>query len=333
MSEPSSGGPAWVFPDQGSQFPGMGRELDRSEPTLGLLARAGEVTGLPVAELMRSADAATPTDPEVGQVLVFVWSCAMAARLGVRGCRPALVAGHSLGEYSALVACGSLDIDTALRLVSSRGKAMARATRRHPGAMAAVVGLPPDVVLKLCGEQDGETVVVAHFNSPRHIVVSGEASAVRAVATAARDSGALWVRLFSGGSAHHSPLMAEAEAELARELATVRLRPPGVPLVSSVTGQVVSDVTRYRELLLRQVTSPVRWDATVRTLIALGAGTFVEIGPGRMLASLGREIARTARHLGTHEALRLAEPSVAVGEMSEAALGYLVFRAFGRELT
>ncbi|MGW7006234.1 ACP S-malonyltransferase [Streptomyces sp. NPDC054933] len=303
---------AFVFPGQGSQFPGMGRDLEHFGPGAGeFAARAEEITGVPVMELMTTADADTLADPEIAQVLVFVWSCAALARLLEHGWRPSVVAGHSLGEYSALVACGSLDVDTALSLVSCRGKAMVQAARQSPGAMAAVVGLPLHTVEALCEQARDNTdfAVVANVNSPRQTVVSGTTQAVRAVTDAARQAGALRAKQLPVGGAYHSPLMAGATKRLADKLSHIRLRPPGTPLVSSATGQLVTDIAEYRAELLLQVVRPVRWEQAMRTLIGLGARAFVEVGPGRVLGGLGREMARVADHLTSGQALRAAPPA------------------------
>ncbi|MFE0257697.1 ACP S-malonyltransferase [Streptomyces sp. NPDC059010] len=307
---------AFVFPGQGSQFPGMGHELHRLGPHARTLARrAEEITGLPVTELMTRADAATLADPEIAQVLVLVWSLAALKRLREAGLRPCAVAGHSLGEYTALVACGSLDQDTALSLVSCRGKAMAQAARARRGGMAAVVGLPAPTVQALCRRAcaDGEVAVVANWNSPRQLVVAGTVNAIEQVVDAAIGAGALRARRLTVGGAYHSPLMNEANDSLRGPLSAAPLGAPRIPFVSSTTGSHVTDIAAYRTDLLSQVISPVRWSDTVPALAALGADTYVEAGPGRVLGGLGREMARTARHLTTWEALRQCPPPARPG--------------------
>ncbi|MFD9795237.1 ACP S-malonyltransferase [Streptomyces sp. NPDC059070] len=298
---------AFVFPGQGSQFPGMGRDLRPFGPEgEEVVARAEEVTELPVARLMATADARQLADPEVAQVLVFTWSAAALAHLRARGRHPAYVAGHSLGEFTALYAAGSLGLDTALGLVSCRGRAMRAAARRSQGSMAAVVGLPVDLVRGLCrlASDDTGLVMVANANSARQTVVSGTTGAVRHVIEQAREAGALRARELPVGGAYHSPLMAWALPALAAKLATVPLDTPGVPLVSSTTGLPVDDIDEYRDELLWQMLRPVQWQRTVATLRTLGVGLFIEAGPGRVLTGLGRETARGARHLGVHDALR-----------------------------
>jgi [acyl-carrier-protein] S-malonyltransferase len=300
--------PVFVFPGQGSQHPGMGRDLAGCNlGAQGLLSAAERATGLPVHELMTRANAATIADPEIAQLLVFVWSTVLHRQLDEEGVRPAAVAGHSLGEYSALVASGSLDWEAALTIVAARGRAMAEAARRQPGTMAAVVGVGADTVSTLCWQVcRGEAfAVVANHNSPRQTVVSGTVDAVAEVVEAARSAGALRAKQLPVGGAYHSPLMTAAEDDLAPLLMAAPLRPPEIPLVSSLTGQPVTDVDVYRGQLLRQVTKPVRWQAAVGSLVEHGAQTFVEVGPGRVLTGLDREMARDGRHLGAHEARRV----------------------------
>jgi [acyl-carrier-protein] S-malonyltransferase len=300
-------GPAFVFPGQGSQYPGMIRDLSACGPVArDLVCTAEQVTGLDLAALMTNADAGTIADPQVAQLLVFVASSVLLAELRGRGCEPAAVAGHSLGEYTALVACGSLDWHTALALVTFRGAVMAEAARRRPGTMGAVVGLDLPRVERLCRaatERDG-TAVVANVNSARQIVVSGTTEAVLDVLDAAAGAGALRAKRIPVGGAYHSPLMEAAQRRLAPLLRKAPLEPPRTPFVSSVTGEPVTDIEEYRAQLVAQVIRPVRWHAVTQRLGALGALEFVEVGPGRVLAGLGRETLRGARHLGAVDAIR-----------------------------
>ncbi|MEV0284868.1 MULTISPECIES: ACP S-malonyltransferase [unclassified Kribbella] len=315
----SARGTAFVFPGQGSQRPAMGRELSRcGEQARALIDRSEELSGVPVGELMTHADAATLADPEAAQLTIFVWSSVLTAELATAGFRPVAVAGHSLGEYSALVAAGCLSWESALVLVARRGRAMADAARRQPGAMAAIVGLSTDQITELCQQRaDGAGVVVlANINAARQVVISGTSAQVEEVADAARSAGALRVKRLPVGGAYHSPLMAEAERELAPLIAAADLRPPQVPFVSSVTGTVVDDIERYRQLLATQITHPVRWSDTVETLGRTGAGIFVEVGPGRVLTGLGRNMLRAAEHLAGIEALGTPVRAVAAGQGS-----------------
>lgn len=305
--------PAFVFPGQGSQRPGMGRELAGCAPAAReLIDRAEQLTGIAVGELMTRADEKTLADPEAAQLTIFVWSSVLAAELAAAGCRPVAVAGHSLGEYAALVAAGCLSWEDALAIVARRGRAMAAAARRQPGAMAAIAGLLEEQVTELCRRFSAGPgiVVMANLNAPRQVVVSGTSEEVCLVADAAQALGALRVKRLPVGGAYHSPLMADAERELAPLLAAADLQAPRMPFVSSMTGGVVQDIEKYRHQLLGgQITQPVRWADTVAALARTVPRTFIEVGPGRVLTGLGRNMVRAARHLAGCEALG----SLAVG--------------------
>lgn len=305
--------PAFVFPGQGSQYPGMGRDLAPCGAVAReLVGRAEQASGLPVQELMTRADARTIADPQIAQLLVFVWSSVMYRHLSGLGHRPSAVAGHSLGEYTALVACDSLDWETAVALVAARGRAMTEAAERMPGTMAALVGLPLSDVEHLCRQacDGGGVAVLANINSARQVVVSGSTEAIQDILEQARASGALRAKALPVGGAYHSPLMDAAESALAPRLLAAPLGVPRRPFVSSVTGHWVVDIAAYRSELLHQVTSPVRWHDTFHTLAAAGIGTFFEVGPGRVLTGLGREMARGARHLTAQEASHAAVPAM-----------------------
>ena len=300
-------GPAFVFPGQGSQYPGMARELGACGPAARrLVGTAEEVTGVDLTALMGKADAATLADPRIAQLVVFVSSTVMLTELRERGVEPGVVAGHSLGEYTALVASGCLDWHTGLALVAIRGRAMADAAQRQPGTMGVVVGLELADVERLCRDAVGRhgTVVVANVNSARQVVVSGTAEAVQAVLDGATGMGALRAKRIPVGGAYHSPLMDEARQQLAAVLRRTTLEPPRVPFVSSITADLVTDVEEYQRQLAAQITRPVLWHAVVRRLTDLGVSEFVEVGPGKVLKGLGRETAREARHLGASDAMR-----------------------------
>lgn len=314
---------AFIFPGQGSQYPGMVRELTMCRGTARAhLTEAEHATGMDLTGLMTTGDQATIADPHVAQLLVFVTSSIMLAQLDEDGVEPAMVAGHSLGEYTALMAAGCLDREVALQLVAERGRAMAEQARQHPGTMGAVVGLPAATVEQLCADAARHgTVVIANRNSARQLVVSGTTAAVEAVLAAAQAAGAIRARRLPVGGAYHSPLMEPAEHRLAAALVQAPLRPPRTPFISSVTGQRVTDIEAYRAQLQRQVTSPVCWYETVRTLTGLGATQFVEVGPGRVLSGLGREIARSARHLDARGALLGRPEAPAAAAVTGAAAG------------
>ncbi|HEX6077284.1 MAG TPA: ACP S-malonyltransferase [Micromonosporaceae bacterium] len=316
-------GPAFLFPGQGSQYPGMARDLTVCGPNArALVAEAERVTGHNLTALMTNADAATIANPELAQLLVFVSSSVLFTELRDRGVRPTVVAGHSLGEYTALVACGSLEWRTALSLVAFRGRAMADAAAHRPGTMGAVVGLPVAKVEHLCrtvaGNGDG-VAVVANVNSGRQVVVSGTTDEVETVLERARSTGALRARRIPVGGAYHSPLMTPARESLAGMLREATLRPPETPFVSSVTGDLVTDIEAYRKPLLEQVTRPVRWHSVVQRFATAGIAQYVEAGPGRVLSGLVRETARGTHQQTALEALRGRQTTAAVAGQLESA--------------
>ena len=302
-------GSVFLFPGQGSQHPGMGRELQVCRPSVrALVTQAAERVDAPISEWLERADAATLADPEVAQLTIFVMSLVFGEELKQAGRCPVAVAGHSLGEYSALVAAGCLDWPVALDLVAVRGRSMASAARARPGAMGAIVGLPIEVVVDLCADQTepGSPVLVANINSARQAVISGAPDSVAAVLDQARSRGALRARGLPVGGAYHTGLMASAEKELAPLIAAAPLRTPRVPLISSIDGRPVTDVERYRRLLLTQITQPVRWFDALLTLQRLGAADFIEVGPGRVLSGLVRESDRSATQHNVVSALTQA---------------------------
>lgn len=312
----------FVFPGQGSQYPGMAKELNScGEPARAVVSSAEECTGIPITELMAKADARTLAETDTAQLLVFVVSCALLREAQAHGRSPDAVAGHSLGEFTALVGAGMLDFPSALRLVAARGQAMAEAARKAPGAMAAVAGLSRETLHDLCAEASAssdEVAVVANYNSRRQAAVSGDASAIALVVDRARQAGALRARSLPVGGAYHSTLMATAEEQLRPVLESAPLAPPRVTMVSSITGAEVEDPEAYRARWVTQITSPVRWDLTVDWLAAAGAQTFVEVGPGRVLTGLGRDNARSARHLSVHRAMRRSDSALSASGLSTA---------------
>jgi len=309
------GGHAFVFPGQGSQQWRMGADLIGPASTYGrLLERAGQLSGTDLVVALgltargrdgstnaaSAADADTNSDASGAQpqfttvetqLSVLALSVSLVVELSQRGLEAAVVAGHSLGEFSALVAGGWLDADDALEFVAARAAAMAECCTPGTSAMAAVVGMPQELLEELVAPSEG-TVVVANRNSTRQSVISGTTEAVRQVSKAAKESGASAVLELPVAGAFHSPLMAQAQDRLIGLVGALSLRPGRVPLVSSVTGELVTDLGQYRDALTHQVCAPVEWLAVMKQIRALGVSTVVEVGPGRVLRSLFRQLDR-----------------------------------------
>jgi [acyl-carrier-protein] S-malonyltransferase len=282
----------FVFPGQGSQQVGMGSDLRGEWPRLGeLLARAERLTGRDVSGPMFAGPQETLNDTVAAQLAIFSLSVSVAELLVASDIVPTVVAGHSLGEYAALVSAGWLHVDDALAAVAERAAAMAACCAAHDGAMAAIVGLAPEKLDELC-VHDKAIVVVANHNSPKQSVIAGEPGGVDRVSRAALDRGARAAIPLPVGGAFHSPLMAAAEARLAPFIERLALRVGGVPFVSSITGQLVDDVESYRRALSSQITSPVRWARVMTTLQAHDVDVFVEVGPGHALRGLLRHVDR-----------------------------------------
>jgi len=272
----------FVFPGQGSQYVGMGADLIHQSPVLQRTLRAAAaLTGYDVETAMLAGPVERLTETAMTQLSVFALSTGLAAELKRLGMRPSAVAGHSLGEFTALVVGGWLGVDEALVLIAQRGEAMARACHANDGAMAAVVGLDSQAVSSLCVGG----AVIANANSPVQVVVSGPRAAVMTVGAAATDRGAAVIPLDVAG-AFHSPLMATAAAEMAGTIAELPLRTGHTPLVSSVTGRLVTDLPTYRRALADQITDQVRWTTVMGSLSALRIEKYIEVGPGRALRGL-----------------------------------------------
>ncbi|MCI3278550.1 ACP S-malonyltransferase [Streptomyces cylindrosporus] len=287
---------AFVFPGQGSQRVGMGLDILGRRPDLAdtYYRVADEVLGFELSELCLHGPADRLQDTAVTQPAVFLTSLIVLDVLRAHDVDAALVAGHSLGEYAALVAADVLDWTDALRLVALRGRLMGAVNRRTPGAMAAVLDLDPARVEAVCAAaaaESGQVVEVANLNEPGQTVVSGQVTAVRKASEAALAAGARRVVPLRVGAPFHSSLMRDIEDEFAESLASVAFREPRIQVLSSVTAEPVGAVEEIVAALRRQLTAPVRWTGTVTAMAERGASRFVEVGPGRVLAGLCRRIA------------------------------------------
>lgn len=291
---------AFVFPGQGSQKVGMAGDLLARHPDLrrDYFDVADEVLGMDLTGLCEEGPEEALRATDVTQPAIFTTSMVAMEALRREGIRPTAAAGHSLGEYSALVCAGVLDWTDALRLVRRRGQLMAEVNRRTPGAMAAVIGLTPEQVEECCAAaaRDGGVVEPANYNEPSQTVISGEAGPVEAASALAREAGARVVPL-AVGAPFHCRLMEALAEEFAAELDRHDFADPAIPVVANVTGTVVSTAAEVVDSLRRQVAGAVRWTDSLRTLHGLGVDTFVEVGPGRVLSGL---VGKTLPEATTH---------------------------------
>ena len=287
---------AYIFPGQGSQFPGMGKDLYDNNPLARtLFEKADEILGFSISAIMFNGTAEDLKQTNVTQPAVFLHSVIMAKCLD--DFHPDMVAGHSLGEFSALVACGALDFESALKLVAVRAQAMQRACESNPGTMAAVITLPEDKISEICESCDG-IVVPANFNSKRQIVISGEVDAINQACVKMKEAGARRALVLPVGGAFHSPLMEPARQELAECIEQTNFMTPNCPIYQNVTASPTTDPNVIKENLLKQLTSPVRWTHTVENMITDGATDFIEVGPGAVLQGLVGQISSDVNAYG-----------------------------------
>lgn len=279
---------AYVFPGQGSQFPGMAKNLYESDPVAReMLEKANEILGFRITDIMFDGTAEDLKQTRVTQPAIFLHSVVLAKCLP--DFKPDMVAGHSLGEFSALVAAGAMDFEEGLRLVSIRAQAMQKACETNPGAMAAVLALSSETIEKICSECDG-IVVAANYNCEGQVVISGEKDAVEAACVRLKEAGAKRALPLPVGGAFHSPLMEPAREELAEGIEKAIFRTPSCPVYQNVTALPTTDPDEIRKNLLAQLTAPVRWTQSVVNMIGDGAGHFVELGPGKVLQGLVAKI-------------------------------------------
>jgi [acyl-carrier-protein] S-malonyltransferase len=301
---------AFVFPGQGSQRVGMGSELRESDSEI--CARyyrlAEEASGLEIDRLTLEGPPETLTRTDVAQPALFALSLAVAYVAREMRIRPDFVAGHSLGEYTAAVAVGTLPVEDGTRLVVERGRAMAAIQSERPGAMAAVIGLEGAVLTRLCEQASEEgKVTVANLNSPTQIVVSGEEAGVERLIELAKDAGAKRALRLQVGAAFHSELMKPVQEQLDSRMRALPWSDPEVPLAANFSGRLARDKDEVRAALVAQIASPVRWVDCVRTLVDAGCTTFLELGPGRVLSGLVKQIEPEVDSVAADSRSKLAE--------------------------
>ncbi|MDI1307545.1 MAG: ACP S-malonyltransferase [bacterium] len=284
---------AYVFPGQGAQFTGMGKDLYENSPLAKeLFEKANEILGFRITDIMFEGTAEELKETKVTQPAVFLHSVILAKTLG-DDFKPEMVAGHSLGEFSALVANGALSFEDGLRLVSQRALAMQKACEIKPSTMAAVLGLADNIVEDVCASIDG-IVVAANYNCPGQLVISGETSAVEKACEAMKTAGAKRALLLPVGGAFHSPMMEPAREELAAAIEATTFSTPICPVYQNVTANAVSDADEIKKNLIIQLTAPVKWTQSVQQMIKDGATLFTEVGPGKVLAGLIGKIDKEA---------------------------------------
>lgn len=284
---------AYVFPGQGAQFTGMGLSLYENFPEAQkMFEKANQVLGFNITDIMFEGTAEQLKQTNVTQPAVFLHSVILNHVLG-EDAKPEMVAGHSLGEFSALVANKTLEFEDALRLVSKRAEAMQKACELQPSTMAAVLGLEDELVEAVCAEIDG-VVVAANYNCPGQLVISGEVKAIEAACEALKEKGAKRALVLPVGGAFHSPLMEPAREELAKAIEETTFNTPICPVYQNVSTFAVTNPEEIKENLIFQLTAPVKWTQSVQNMIKDGATSFTEIGPGKVLQGLVKKIDRSA---------------------------------------
>lgn len=284
---------AYVFPGQGAQFSGMGKDLyDNSLKAREMMERANEILGFRITDIMFSGSDEDLRATKVTQPAIFLHSVCLALCSDDLPA-PDMVGGHSLGEFSALVACGAVDFESALRLVAVRASEMQKCCEANPGGMAAIIGLPNEKVEEICAGTSG-IVIPANYNCNGQVVISGEKQAVEAACEALKAAGAKRALPLSVSGAFHSPLMEAARVELGKAIEKTEVKTPSCPIYQNVTAKPETDPARIKENLLQQLTSPVKWTQTVENMLADGATIFRELGPGNVLQGLIKRIAASA---------------------------------------
>lgn len=288
---------AYIFPGQGAQFTGMGLDLYENSPLAQeLFEKANNILGFSITDVMFEGTAEELKETKVTQPAIFLHSVILAKVLG-DDFKPEMVAGHSLGELSALVANGVLSFEDGLKLVSKRALAMQKACEIQPSTMAAVLGLEDAVVEEVCASIDG-VVVAANYNCPGQLVISGEVEVVEKACEVLKEKGAKRALLLPVGGAFHSPMMEPAREELAAAIEETTFNEPMCPVYQNVVAKAVTNPAEIKENLIAQLTAPVRWTQCVQAMIADGGTDFVEVGPGKVLQGLMRKIDRSVAASG-----------------------------------
>ena len=282
---------AFVFPGQGAQFPGMGKDLyDSSELARNRFEEADEILGFNISDIMFNGDAEALKQTKVTQPAIFLHSVILAEVLG-DGINPDMVAGHSLGEFSAIVVAGGISFADGLKLVSARANAMQTACEATPSTMAAVLGLEDQVVEDICATTDG-IVVAANYNCPGQLVISGEIPAVERACEALMEAGARRALILPVGGAFHSPLMESAREKLAAAIESTEIVELRCPIFQNVSARAETDIEVIRKNLVAQLTAPVKWTQTMVSMLEYGAESVTEVGPGRVLQGLFKKVDR-----------------------------------------
>lgn len=287
---------AFVFPGQGAQFSGMGKNLyDAHSSVKDLFEQANEILGFRISDIMFTGSDEALKQTNITQPAIFIHS--VASFKTIEGAKPDMVAGHSLGEFSALVANGVLSFDKALQLVSIRAQAMQKACEANPSTMAAVLNLPDEKVEEICAAvqtETGEVVVAANYNCPGQLVISGSVVAIDLACIRMKEAGAKRALVLPVGGAFHSPLMGPAKAELAAAIESAVFNTPSCPVYQNTVAKAVSDPMEIKNNLINQLTGAVKWTQSVQVMVADGASEFTECGPGKVLQGLVGKIAGAA---------------------------------------